>query len=309
MKKYVNRHCLLGGVVIGLLAPFGNALLAAERCMRPCISEKAVYEQAQRLRTRTLNQGNIAEMEISPESEAGQRVVVQYFRPEALATVPLEFFIRYPFRPDLAVSTQLSLLFKIAQHIRNFGRDPSPTGDPQHHSVYQTDMNEETKDLLKNKELNRYMMYLLHVYSLNLHRDLDRPNQLTTLQQEALQELNRLQGFEGEEEVNLPTSWGMPVETHIRRGQYALWALQALSEITLNLSAFQITYPELRELITTACTELQAATEAFHAEQATGSAKISTAEFEEKISPFKRQIQKFLTHRWRLDPAEIHNQI
>jgi hypothetical protein len=299
MSEWVSRQYVLGGVVACFLFPCGEGLVAGD-CTRVPISEQAVYEQAQRLHARSQGQGSA--VELSLESAAGTRVAVSYFRPEALSAVPFEFFIRYPFRPDLAVPTQLGLLFKMAQHIRNFYNDPA---DSEHESVYQVDISEETRDLLKNKELNRYMVYVLHIYSLNLHRNLDRPTNLTEAQTAALHELTRLQGFQREEESDVPTSWGMPVETHIRRAQYTLWALQALSEITLNLSAFRITYAEIRELVETAKDELFMAAREFIKEGINGQAQISAREYGEKTHALWAQYQAFLNYRWRVEAAEV----
>ncbi len=287
MREWVGRQFRLGGVLASFLLPFGGSAFSAD-CTRPSISEKAVYEQAQRLHARIKRQEQIV-----VQSEDGS--IVSSIRPDTLSAVPIEFFIRYRFCQGLAIPIQLSRLFKIAQHIRNFYKDPA---------VYQEGFEPETQGLLRNKELNRYMVYVLHVYSLNLHRTVDIPTVITK-EQAIAEGFYKAISFEEDQEVNAPISWGVSVEIHIRRLQYALWALQALSEIGLNLSTFGITYPEINALLAIAIEEFGFAVQEFRWEEANHSALISEEQFIERTQPFVDRFVGFQNRRWNIDPTQI----
>lgn len=244
-----------------------------------------------------------------------------YFRPVRLEAVPMEFFVRYAYRPDLPMFTRLQKLLAIEQHIRNFHRDKNHFDDLDAKPVYQRDFTPATILRMRNKLLTRYMIYQLQVYSAILHRQMDTAGEAMPTEALTEEEWRRqVAGNASEvvvEQKKVAQVWGMGVEIHIRRAQYALWALQALSEMTYplardgsrlmpyNLAIFGITHADIAEHLNISGKELMLASVAFAQECQEGRRLITDQQFREILKPYMDNRMHFLRFAWRLDAKEI----
>lgn len=260
--------------------------------------------------------------ENSGKKEETKQISHSFFRPVRLDAVPIEFFVHYAYRPDLPVFTQLRKLLAIEQHVRNFHKDKKAFLNPDGQSVYQRNFTPKTIARMQHKLLNRYMIYQLHLYSAILHRQMESESESIPTEPWTEEEW-RSQSTSGVDESDPKTEqkklakvWGMGVEIHIRRAQYALWALQALSEMTFhltpggmglpyNLSTFGITRTEVKELLDTSGKELFLASIAFATECQEGKRLSTDQQFMEILTPYIDARTRFLTFRWRIETKEI----
>ncbi len=258
--------------------------------------------------------------------KSGKKVlaVKTIFRPARLDAVPMEFFVRYTYRPDLSIFIRLQKLLAIEQHIRNFHEDKTVSLNPDGEAVYQRGFTQKTISRMRNRLLNHYMIYQLHLYSAILHQQMDAAGEAIpteALTEEEWRSLVTSGGVsESESEATtkkVPQVWGMGVEIHIRRAQYALWALQALSEMKYplsrggsrlmpyNLAVFGITHAEIKQLLDISGKELLLASIAFAKECQEGRRLITDQQFMKIFRPYMDNRTHFLQHFWRIDAKEI----
>jgi len=220
------------------------------------IDQVAIYTRSQQIFSKTKAEGK----GVILESEQKRKIMI--LRPEGLESVPMEFFIYYEFNPDLPLKTQQDKLIRIAQHIRNFHRD----------AIYREAFDGRLDKLLVDKNLNGYRIYLLFVYVLKLDDAMEAneaarkshlsQNEEALKREEAKETLRVLSGLGENEDVAHSLKFSQKADMHLRRAQYAFWALKALSEITLNLSSFSISEKEIRGLLMGALADLNLASTA-----------------------------------------------